>query len=344
MLDPSAISTEEDLECVLSEPYEADVELAARLEGDVIVLGAGGKMGPTLVRRIVSAIRRAGARGRVFAASRFTSARDRTAIEAAGGVAISADLLDDAALAQLPDCPDVMYMAGRKFGSSGDESLTWAMNCLLPGKVAERYRSSRIAAFSTGNVYPLVAVASQGSTERDAPGPVGEYAQSCLGRERILEHCSRRNGTRICILRLNYAVEARYGVLLDVARLVVRGEPVPLETGYFNAIWQGDANSAAFRSLEHAMSPPAILNLVGPEKLSVRWVAEWFAKRFHRPLRFSGSESGTALLSDGSRARQLLGAPKVSTEAVCELVAIWLERGGRTFDKPTRFEVRDGKF
>jgi nucleoside-diphosphate-sugar epimerase len=343
-LDLGAVASEEDLERTLSEPYPEDVQLAAQLEGDVLVLGAGGKMGPTLVRRIALALRAAGSRSRAVAASRFTSPAARAKVEASGAVAIACDLLDDRALASLPNAPNVVYMAGRKFGASGDEARTWAQNAYLPGRVAARFAASRIAAFSTGNVYPFVPPASGGSRETDAPGPVGEYAQSCLGRERVLEHFSRSQRTPVAILRLNYAVEARYGVLHDVAQWIWQGEPVPLDAGHVNVIWQGDANSAAFRSLALASSPPRTLNLSGLETLSVRILALELARRLGREAQFQGAEPPLALLSNASLAARLLGPPRVRVGAILDLVARWTATGGASLGKPTRFEVRDGKF
>lgn len=340
----SAARSEAQLVQILSEPYPEDVAAARRLKGDVIVLGAGGKMGPTLVRRIVLAVGEAGGSSTVFAASRFTDRGSRKEIEDAGAVAIGVDLLDEQALAELPDCPHVIYLAGMKFGASGRLPLTWAMNAYLPGRIAERYRAARIVALSTGNVYPHVAADSNGAGEDVAPEPVGEYAQSCLGRERIFQHFSERNGTPVCLIRLNYAVEARYGVLLDIAQKVVSGEPVSLETAYVNVIWQGDANSATFRALELCASPAEILNVTGPEILRVRDLAEGFAARFDVDLRVQGTERPTALLNDASGYHARLGRPKVTADEVVELVASWIERGGTTHGKPTKFEVRDGQF
>lgn len=344
MIDVASISSEEELEEVLSRPYPEDVELADRLDGDVLVLGAGGKMGPTLVQRIVRAVEEAGSETTVYAASRFSDEAKRHRLDAIGAETVVADLLDESQRAALPDCGHVIYMVGMKFGAAGREPLTWAMNTYLPGRVAERFASSRIVAFSTGNVYPPVPVESGGATEDDPVGPVGEYAQSCLGRERIFQHFSIRNDTPVCLLRLNYAVEARYGVLLDIAQKVYDGRPVPLDMGYVNVIWQGDANSICFRSLELCESPAAILNTTGPEVLSVRELAEAFAERFGREVTFRGTEQETALLNDASRSHERFGKPRVSVSEVIELVAHWVENEGRTLAKPTKFEVRDGQF
>lgn len=340
----SDVRTEEQLVEALSLPYPEDVVLARRLEGDVIVLGAGGKMGPTLVRRIVLAVQEAGSSITVFAASRYTDDASRREIEDTGAEAISVDLMDDRALFELPDCPNVLYLVGMKFGASGKLPLTWALNAYLPGRVAERYRDARIVALSTGNIYPQVPVTSHGAGEEVAPGPLGEYAQSCLGRERIFQHFSLRNGTPTCLVRLNYAVEARYGVLLDIAQNVASGAPVSLEMGYVNTIWQGDANSVCLRALDLCTSPAELLNVTGPDVLSVRGLAERFAARFGVEARFAGNEQATALLSDASKCHARFGRPHVSTDEVVALVASWVERGGTTHGKPTKFEVRDGRF
>ncbi len=338
------ISDETELEDLLSEPYPEDIEFAQSLEGDIIILGAGGKMGPTLIQRICRAKEKAGAFWKVYAVSRFSSSAARERIEAAGAETISADLLDEGQVTALPACPNIIYMVGMKFGTSGQEPLTWAMNAYLPGRVADRFPASRLVAFSTGNVYPLVPAESGGSKETDRPDPVGEYAQSCLGRERILQHFSIRNNTPMCLLRLNYAVEARYGVLLDIALKVYQEQPVSLETGYVNVIWQGDANSVAFRSLNLCTSPAEILNVTGPDILSVRSIAGGFGERFGKEPEFSGEEQPSALLNDAGHCHELFGLPRISVEEVMDLIARWITIDGKILEKPTKFEVRDGKF
>lgn len=337
--------TEEELEALLSEPYPEDVQLAARLEGDVLLLGAGGKMGPTLALRVAAAIRQAGSRATVTAVSRFSDPAIPARLEANGVRALSADLLDEAALRDLPDAANILYLVGMKFGATGQEPLTWAMNAYLPGRVAERFPRSRIVALSTGNVYPLVPVGSGGCDEEHPVGPVGEYAQSCLGRERVFQHFALANGTPVCLVRLNYAVEPRYGVLLDIARKVRAGEPVGLEMGYVNVVWQADANSVCFRALELCDTPAAVLNLTGPETLAVADIARFFARRFGTgEPRFEGEAGALALLNDASRCHAHFGPPRVGPEEAMERVAAWLEAGGRTLGKPTKFEIRDGKF
>ena len=338
------IETERQLEEKLSEPNERDVALMRRLMGDVIVLGAGGKMGPSLARLARHASDATGRNRRVIAVSRFSSSEARDELENAGIETISCDLLDRDDVAKLPDCENVLFLAGRKFGSSGRSDLTWAMNTIVPANAAYRYRHSRIVAFSTGNVYPFVVATSGGSVETDELQPRGEYAQSCLGRERVFEFFSNEYGTKCLIFRLNYAVDLRYGVLVDIARKVYDGQPIDLAIAHFNTIWQGDANSYALRCLELCESPPRILNVTGAEIVSVRSVAEFYARRFQREVVFRGEESGEALLNNSTLCRQLLGEPKVKLEELMEWVARWTEIGGRSLNKPTKFEVSDGKF
>ncbi|MFB6295589.1 MAG: NAD-dependent epimerase/dehydratase family protein [Halobacteriales archaeon] len=341
---PRSISTVEELEDVLSEPYPEDVEFARELEGDVAVLGAGGKMGPTLVRRILRAVDEANADATVYAVSRFSDPAVEEKLRSWGAETVPIDLLETASFDRLPDCANVIYMVGKKFGTSGGEPATWTINAYLPGRVARHYDDARIVAFSTGNVYPPVPVDSGGPTETDAIGPVGEYAQSCLGRERVFQHFADANGTPTCLFRLNYAVELRYGVLLDIAQWVYEGQPVPLDMPAVNVIWQGDAASVAFRSLSVADAPAEILNVTGPETRSVRRLAERFGEEFDREVTFEGEERETALLNDASRCHDLFGEPRVSVEEVIPAVASWVEDGGETLGKPTKFHVRSGAF
>jgi dTDP-4-dehydrorhamnose reductase len=340
--------TVEELENLLSEPYPEDVDFANNLEGDIIILGAGGKMGPTLTMRIELSLRRAASKSRLFAVSTFSDEPVRERLARLNVELIRADLLDDEAcprrLADLPRCPNAIFMAGMKFGATGRENLTWAKNAYLPGRVAEHFRDSRIVVLSTGNVYPLVSVTSSGSREADTPDPVGEYAQSCLGRERVFGYFSERYATRVCLIRLNYAVEARYGVLLDIARRVRDGEPLSVKMGHVNVIWQGDANSAIFRALGLAAAPAEVLNVTGTEILSVRRLAGEFGRRFGRRPVIDDNESETALLSDASRCRRLLGVPRVPVQWLLDVVADWVAAGRPTYAKPTKFEIRDGKF
>lgn len=343
-MDLSQIRSVDELEAVLSQPYPEDVEAAPGLRGGLLVLGAGGKMGPTLVRRAVQAFRQAGIESPVVAVSRFRDPAPRRRLEEWGAQTIAADLMEESELAALPRLPNVIFMAGMKFGSTGAEDTTWAMNAYLPGRIAQTFRQSRIVAFSTGNVYPLVSPGSGGSREDSPVGPVGEYAQSCLGRERVLRYFSTRNATPMCLLRLNYAVEARYGVLLDIATRVWEGSPVPLAMGYANVIWQGDANSVCLRSFQLCDVPASILNLTGPGILSVRRLAEEFGRRLGRDVIFDGEEAPTALLNDASRCHRIFGPPRIGLEQMLDLVAAWVRAGGATLGKPTRFEARDGRF
>lgn len=338
------IASERQLETALSEPSEADAQAMAALEGDLIILGVAGKMGPSLAKRARRACERAGIAKRIIGVARFSNPESRRELESAGIECMSADLLEPGALEKLPDAENVLYMAARKFGSTGNEHLTWAMNALLPGLVAERYAASRIVAFSTGNVYPLVSVAQGGASEQTQPGPVGEYAQSALGRERMFEYFSNRYGTRVTLLRLNYAIDLRYGVLLDIGQKIFERRPIDVTMGHVNVIWQGDANSVALRSFALCSSPPAVLNLTGPETIAVRWIARRFGERFGVEPVIVGTESDTALLSNAARCHRLFGYPSVTVEQMIEWVSDWIGMGGATLSKPTHFETRDGKF
>jgi nucleoside-diphosphate-sugar epimerase len=343
MKQPS-INTVEELEDRLSTPIAADVEAMSALTGDILILGAAGKMGPSLAKLAHRAVFAAGATARIIAVARFSNPEVKCDLEKAGIETIACDLLKPGALAQLPDVENVIFMAARKFGTSGAEHLTWAMNVFLPGLVAERYRSSRIVAFSTGNVYPLQPVSSGGATENTPVAPVGEYAQSALGRERMFEYGSQQWGTPVVLLRLNYAVELRYGVLVDIAHAVYHRRPVDLRMGYVNVIWQRDANSACLRSLALCQSPPLVLNITGPEMLSVRNIAEEFGKRFGIAPRFEGGETDLAILSNAAKASALFGPPTVSPDQLIEWISHWIARGGPLLNKPTHFEVQDGRF
>jgi len=341
---PMHIASDEQLDDVLSEPTPADVQAMRELEGDLLILGVSGKMGPSLARRARRAREAAGVRRRIIGVARFADPAARDALDRYGIETIPADLLAPGALDTLPEAPNVIYMAARKFGSTGDEAYTWAMNSYLPGRVAERFARSRIVAFSTGNVYPLTPVDGGGPTETSPVGPVGEYAMSALGRERIFTHFSRLNGTPTVLLRLNYAVEPRYGVLHDIGRKVFLRQPVDLTMGHVNVIWQGDANSVCLRSLAHAQSPPLVLNLTGLQTLAVRWIAQRFAERLGIDPVFTGAESPTALLSSAALCGRMFGPPGVPVEQVIDWTADWIAQGGASLGKPTHFETRDGRF
>ncbi len=332
------------LEEILARPYPEDVAYAKKIEGSILVLGAGGKMGPSLVARIVRAREAAGKQYHVHAVSRFSDNAQREYLEKIGANTITTDLLDESSLETLPDCPNVIYMAGTKFGASDNQDFTWAMNAYVPGRVADRFRNSRIVAFSTGNVYPFVSPETGGCREVDPVGPVGEYAQSCLGRERVLQYFSRNHSIPVCILRLNYAVELRYGVLCDIATRILNSQPVNLSMGWVNLIWQGDANSVCFRSLEHCQTPADILNLTGPEVLSVRSLAERLGDKLGVAPQFEGEEGDSALLNNAARCHERFGIPRVSLETMLAGVAAWIKSGGVMLGKPTKFEVRNGQF
>lgn len=340
----ASIASVEHLEDLLSTPTPLVIDALRSIPGDVLVLGVAGKMGPTLARMARRASDAAGVTRRVIGVARFSSPDAAADLERYGIDAIRCDLLDPAALAALPDAPNVIFMAGRKFGSTGRESLTWAMNVHVPALVAQRYAGSRIIAFSTGNVYGLTPVGLGGSSETDSPQPVGEYAMSCLGRERMFEHFSVTQGTPTALLRLNYATELRYGVLVDLAQRVWRGEVIDVTMGHVNVIWQADANAMALAALAHAATPPFIVNLAGREELSVRETCESLARAMGVPVRFTGTEARDALLSDGSLGHARLGAPTVDAAQLIAWTADWVKRGGATLDKPTHFESRDGGF
>jgi len=337
------IASESELEDRLSQPPPAVVETFRRLPGDVLVLGAGGKMGPSLARMAARAAQAAGSGACIIAVSRFSDAGLRQRLEEWGIETVACDLLEPGALARLPRCPNVVYMPARKFGSSGAEWETWATNAFLPGAVGQAFPSSRMVAFSTGNVYPLWPVAQPPPDEDATLGPVGEYAQSCLGRERVLGYVSRRHGTPMVLLRLNYAVELRYGVLVDLARKVHAGEPIELGMGHVNVIWQGDANAYALQAFALCASPPAVLNVTGP-LVRVADVAARLGELLGRPPLLAGAAAATALLSDPGRCHRRFGPPAVELETMLAWIADWVRRGGSTLGKPTRFEVRDGRF
>lgn len=326
------------------EPRAETVAALRACPGDVVVLGAGGKMGPSLTAMLALAARTIGDGRRILAVSRWSDRDAKHQLAAMGATTLHCDLLDRDAVARLPDAPNVIFMAGQKFGSSDQPARTWAMNTVVPTHAAERYAGSRIVAFSTGNVYPLTPVTGGGSRETDALGPIGEYAASCVGRERIFEHFSEQDRARVALVRLNYAIDVRYGVLLDLAQKVVAGTPIPLAMGHVNVIWQGDANRIAIESLPLAASPPFVVNVTGPETLSVRDLATRFGQRLGREPQFSGTEGADALLSNTALMRDKFAAPIVSIDQMIEYVAAAIEQKLPTLGKPTHFETRDGRF
>ncbi len=341
---PEVISTVEELEEVLSRPGPGVVDTVRQLDGDFLILGVGGKMGPTLAWQLKRALEAAGKTARVYGVARFSTPGLQQKLASWGVETIACDLLERGALDALPAAKNVFYLAARKFGSTGNEPYTWAMNTYLPGMVAERFAASRIVALSTGNVYPLSPVTWGGSKETDALVPLGEYAQSCLGRERLFQYFSSRYGTPVTLIRLNYAVELRYGILLDIAQKVYRQQPIPLAMGNVNVIWQGDANAYIIRTLTTCASPPAVFNLTGPETLSVRWLAQQFGAAFGIEPICEGEEASTALLSDAARLFARFGYPMVPYQRLIPWIVHWVTSNAPTLGKPTHYEEREGKF
>ena len=336
---PGAFEDEAHLEEVMTRPSAALVGDLAGLDGDILVLGVGGKMGPTLARMA----KRAAPHKRVIGVARFSEPGLKDRLQTQGIECIEADLLSAQALEALPDVPNVVFMAGRKFGSQGSEWLTWAMNAHVPALVAQRFQRSRLVVFSTACVYPFVPVDGPGAPEEAPLTPPGEYANSCVARERMFEHFSHVHGIPGARLRLSYAIDMRYGVLHDLAAHIVAGEAVPLAMGHANLIWQGDANERALRSLLACETPSRPLNLSGP-KVSIRAAALGLGQRLQREVRFEGQEATTAWLVDCEQADRLWGPPAVGLETLLDWTAAWAQRGGRSLGKPTHFEVRDGHY
>ncbi|MGH7601536.1 MAG: NAD-dependent epimerase/dehydratase family protein [bacterium] len=341
---PSSIKSVTELDDVLSRPSDAVIEAVKKLDGDIMLLGAGGKMGPSLAELAKRAITASGAKKKIVAVSRFSNQIERQRLESVGIETISSNLLAADELQKLPEIENVIYMAGMKFGTTGKAAETWAMNTFLPGMVAQKFKASRIMLFSTGNVYPLTPVKLGGCTENDPVNPTGEYAQSALGRERIFEYFSRELKIRGAIIRLNYAIDLRYGIFLDVAQKVFARQPIDLTMGHVNVIWQGDANAVVLRALEIAETPPAILNVTGPETVSIRQLAKKFGEIMQVEPIFENDEAETALLSNASRCHQLFGYPAVTLQQMIEWVAHWVKIGESTLAKPTHYETRDGRF
>ena len=341
---PETIENEQQLEELLSRPTAELVDLFKTLEGDLIVLGIAGKIGPSIARMAKRASEEAGVIKRIIGVSRFSSEQEKSQIEQFGIETIRGDLLDPTFVKSLPKVKNVVFLAGMKFGAEGNLALTWAMNTYVPALVAEHFKDSNIIAFSTGCVYSLTGINSGGSLETDRPDAIGEYAQSCLGRERMFEYGSIKYGTPVTLIRLNYSVEMRYGVLVDVATKVKNDQMVNLTMGYFNIIWQGDMNAIALQCFSQCKTPAEIINLTGLETLSVRQVAFEFGILFGKSPKFSGEEAPTALLSNAGLSHRLFGEPVVSKTQLIEWIANWINHENRLLNKHTHFEVRDGKY
>jgi nucleoside-diphosphate-sugar epimerase len=338
---PTGFASVDVLEDFMTEPSQTLVADLARVAGDIVVLGVAGKMGPTLARMA----KRAAPGKRVVGVARFSDARVRSALEGTGVETITADLLDRKQIERLPRLDNVIFMAGMKFGSSGNLPLTWAMNVHVPAMVAEVYAGSRIVAFSTGCVYPFVPVKSGGATEETpATPPTGDYAASCAGREHMFAYFSQKHGTPGRIVRLNYSIDMRYGVLHDIAQNVHAGTAIDLSMGHVNVVWQGDASEVALRLLVHTTTPTTPLNVTGPETISVRWLADEFGRRLGRAPVFAGTEGATGWLNNAGRMVKELGSPRVPLERMIDWTADWVARGAPTLNKPTHYEVRDGTY
>jgi len=328
------------LEKILSTPSDAASQALAGLHGNILVLGAAGKMGPTLAMML----RRAAHLKNIYAVSRFTDSTVQIKLEEAGITTVAADLLDETQYWKLPSVENVFFLAGMKFGASGDLPLTWAQNAYIPTLVAKHYKHSRIVAFSTGNVYPFVDINSGGATEDTRPEPVGEYAQSCLGRERMFQHFSEINGTPVTIIRLNYANEPRYGIIVDLTLKILNDEPIDVTMGAVNLIWQRDANDYIIRSITLAQSPPFVLNVAGPQTISIRSLAGKIANLLGKEPKFVSQEAPSALLSDASRCISLFGAPQMTLDEMVAIIVEWVKSGKEILNKPTKYDVRNGKF
>lgn len=331
---------ESGLEDILSEPTEATRKTVATLNGNIVVLGAGGKMGPTLAMML----KKASAGKNIYAVSRFSDKTVKSRIEQIGVKTIEADLLDESSYSNLPKIENVFFLAGMKFGTTGNQPLTWALNSFLPGMVARHYKNARIVVFSTGNVYPLVDIKSGGAREDTIPEPVGEYAQSCLGRERMFEYFSQLYNTPITIVRLNYANEPRYGIIVDLTLKILNNESIDLTTGAVNLIWQRDANDYIIQAISLAESPPAVLNVTGPDTVFIRQLAGQIGRELNKEPKFISREAQTALLSNASYCFSLFGEPKTTLEEMVSMIVKWVTSGKKVLNKPTKYDIRDGKF
>ncbi|MEX2512043.1 MAG: epimerase [Cyclobacteriaceae bacterium] len=336
--------TEKELELKLSTPSERLIQDMAKIDGDIIILGVGGKMGPSLAQLAVNAVKEAGIKKKIIGVSRFSEKGTREFLESKGVETIAIDLLNQEEMNSLPDVENVIFMAGKKFGTTGNEHFTWAMNTFLPGMVGEKFQNSRIVVFSSGNIYPFVPIGSGGASETTPPEPLGEYAQSCLGRERIFQYTSHKFNIPMLMYRLNYAIDMHYGNLLEIGKMVHEEREIDLTNGHMNVIWQGDANEVALRSLLHCEVPAKILNVTGPETIAIRWVAEEFGEKFRKKPKFINQEAPNALLNNSALCNRLFGYPQVTLKEMIEMTAEWVMYGGKTIDKPTHFQERSGKY
>jgi hypothetical protein len=337
---PDTIPDVASLDELLCRPSQALIEDLNKVDGDIMILGVAGKMGPTLAGLAKAAL----PDRRIIGVARFSDASAKAWLEARGIETLSCDLLDEAAIRRLPKAPNIIFMAGRKFGAEGDLSLTWAMNAHVPALVAQAFAGSRIVAFSTGCVYPFVPVSGKGADEAVPPNPPGEYAQSCVGRERMFEYFSRKNKTPGRLFRLNYAIDMRYGVLHDIATKIVGGQPIDVSLGHVNFIWQGDASAQALRCLAYCDTPTSPINVSGPEILAVRDLAAKLGARLGRKPIIVGKEEPTAWITDTSQAIRMFGRPVVDSEKLIDWTANWIARSMPSLGKPTKYEVRDGRY
>jgi nucleoside-diphosphate-sugar epimerase len=337
---PAVINTVAELDELLSRPYDALIQSVKALDGDIMILGAGGKVGPTIAMMARRAVDAASVKKSVYAVDLFPMPK----LEARGIDTVTCDMMDLDAVAKLPQVENIVYMIGRKFGSTGQEHLTWSTNVIVPYHAARAFTGSRIVAFSTGCVYPLLHFSTGGATEETPAEPVGEYAQSCLGRERMFDYFAEEKGEKVLHFRLNYAIDLRYGVLWDVASKVWKSEPVDITTNYANVIWQGDVSNTVLQCFTLANSPAAILNVTGPETFKISDAAEKFAKLMGKPVQLKGEENGIAYLSNASKMVELFGKPKVSLDTMIEWIARWVMQDGENLGKPTHFETQNGKY
>ncbi len=337
--------SKQEIEQKLVTPSQALINDVTKIDGDIIILGISGKVGYNLAALLMNALKANNIEKKVYGVARFSEGLEgRKKFEDLGIETLVADFLNEEDIQKLPKVKNVIFMVGYKFGSTGNEAFTWAMNSYVPGRIADYYKDSKIVAFSTGCVYELIDLKEGGPDELVVPVAVGEYAQSCLGRERIFEYFAKKNNTETVIFRLNYAIDVKYGVILELAKSIYNGEPIDVTMGHVNVIWQPDVSEQAIRSLLHTTVPANILNITGPETLSVRWIAEKIAEVMGKPVTFTGTEAQTALLSNASKSHELFGYPQTSIREMISIVSEWIMQGGDMLDKPTHFQEREGKY